>query len=91
MSGGLGLKLGWLRTKEVIVSGFRALPSGEVGPAEASGSIAVRDVLLEVNGDPVSGLSFSQVAKLIKNSGSRIKMKFKRERESSDDDVGEAS
>ena len=79
MSAGLGLKLGWLRNQDIIVSGFRALPSGGVGPAEASGSIAIRDVLLEVNEESVAGLSFSQVAKRIKNSGDRVRMKFKRQ------------
>ena len=41
----------------IIVTGFKDIPSGKMGPAEACGIIRLRDTLIAVNGDLICGLA----------------------------------
>ena len=76
-SKGLGLKLGWTKSKQIIVTGFKPLADGSVGPAEASGRIAARDVLVAVEGEDVVGQTFGAVGAKIKACAERVTLGFK--------------
>ena len=60
----------------VRVVGFRALPDGTPGPAEASGKISVGDVLLGVNGTAVNKLK--DVVELLGSSGQVVELRFQK-------------
>jgi hypothetical protein len=59
-SGPLFLNLESTDSELPLVTGFFVPPSGEPGPAEASGRINPGDVLVGVNGERLSGLTFKQ-------------------------------
>mmetsp|Transcript_6140 Transcript_6140/g.7443 ORF Transcript_6140/g.7443 Transcript_6140/m.7443 type:complete len:395 (+) Transcript_6140:283-1467(+) len=79
-SNGLGVELGWTdqSDEQVIVSGFRELPSGTWGPLEATGLVIVGDQIVAINGVPVQGLNMEQIGKLIMKQRSRTQIRFQR-------------
>jgi len=77
-SNGLGVSLGWTKQQTVVVTAFRLLPNRDWGPLEACELVGLKDQLLAINGQSVGGLSFSQVADLIRSSPNRISLRFGR-------------
>ncbi|KAG2529132.1 hypothetical protein JM16_002152 [Phytophthora kernoviae] len=73
---GLGMRLGVSNTNNVSVLGFQTLANGMLGPAEASRSIAIGDVLVAVNSISVAGLTFKDVVGLIGASSDNIRFHF---------------
>ena len=66
-SSGLYMNIGDFRGC-VVVLGFRKMPNGAPGPAEATGKIKVGDLLVGINGVYVAGLSFKDIISLLSTS-----------------------
>ena len=67
------------QNKEVVilVYEFANLSDGSTGPAEACGRISEGDVLLEVEGQAVKGLSYEEVIELIQDAPEVIRLRFR--------------
>lgn len=65
---GLGMRLGVGDDGNATVLGFQDLPSGTIGPAEASQVISIGDGLVAVNHVTVAGMSFKDVIGMIGRS-----------------------
>jgi hypothetical protein len=61
---GLFMNIGDYKNR-VVVLGFRKMPNGAAGPAEATGKIKAGDVLVAINGVYVTKLGFHGIVKLL--------------------------
>ncbi|TDH64959.1 uncharacterized protein CCR75_002121 [Bremia lactucae] len=73
---GLGMRLGVSSSNNISVLGFQNLANNIMGPAEASGTISVGDVLAAVNKTSVSGRSFQDVIGSISASPAQVQFHF---------------
>ncbi|TDH70797.1 hypothetical protein CCR75_001149 [Bremia lactucae] len=66
--------------EEVMVCGFQYTigPSGEVGPAEASGVIRVGDLLCSINSHYFTNIEFEHAVELIQGAGRPLTLRFSR-------------